>query len=119
MVTPPSSPVIVDCASCKETSDGHRLCPSCGCHLETFVVAWECGSCQKTNENMLRRHCHICGEQRPVRYCIVGGPIQPEFGGRRWFGKCAEPIDSVDESIGNDEHIKKGSCNNEGKYTNK
>jgi hypothetical protein len=35
------------------------------------IVAWECGSCEKTNEDMARCHCLICGEQRPVRYYII------------------------------------------------
>ena len=44
------------------------------------IVAWECGLCEKTNEDMARRHCLICGEQRPVCYYIVGGPIESEIG---------------------------------------
>ena len=62
------------------------------------VIAWECGSCKMTNEDMMRRHCHICGQQLPDRYLIVGGPIEPAHGGRRWWGKCAEPIDDQMEN---------------------
>jgi hypothetical protein len=40
------------------------------------IVAWECGLCKTTNEDMARRHYLICGEQRPVCYFIVGGPIE-------------------------------------------
>ncbi len=40
------------------------------------TVAWECGLCEKTNEDMACRHCLICGEQHPVRYYIVGGSIE-------------------------------------------
>ena len=45
--------------------------------------------------------------------------IQPEFGNRLWHGRCAEPIDSVDENIVNDEHIKKGASIDEGKRNTK
>ena len=55
------------------------------------IIAWECGSCGKTNEVMSRRHCHICGMPRPVRYYIIAGPIEPDYG-RRWFGTAANPI---------------------------
>ena len=67
------------------------------------VIAWECGSCKMTNEDMMRRHCHICGQQLPDRYLIVGGPIEPAHGGRRWWGKCAEPIDDQMENSNIDE----------------
>ncbi len=62
------------------------------------IVAWECGSCKKTNEDMARRHCLICGEQRPVRYYIVGGPIESEIR-RWWYGRSAEPIDGNDDNV--------------------
>jgi hypothetical protein len=83
------------------------------------VVAWECGSCSKTNEDMSRRHCHICGEQRPVRYVIVGGPIEPECGGRRWHGRCAEPIDTEDNNVANDDNLVKDNGNGHGKCNDK
>ncbi len=44
-----------------------------------IVIAWECGLCRMTNKDMMRRLCHICGQQRPVRYLIVGGPIEPQL----------------------------------------
>ena len=44
------------------------------------VIAWEFGSCKMTNEDMMRRHCHICGQQLPDCYLIVGGPIEPAYG---------------------------------------
>ncbi len=70
------------------------------------IVAWECRSCEKTNEDMARRHCLICGEQRPVCYFIVGGPIESEIG-RRWYGRSAEPFDANDDNVnGNDDDDK-------------
>ena len=39
----------------------------------------------------------------PDRYLIVGGPIEPAHGGRRWWGKCAEPIDDQMENSNIDE----------------
>ena len=55
------------------------------------IIAWECGLCGKTNEDMAHRHCHICGIPRPVCYYVVAGPIEPKSG-RRWFGTAANPI---------------------------
>jgi hypothetical protein len=63
------------------------------------VIAWECGSIRMTNEDMLHCHCHICGEQHPARYLIIGGPIEPEFSARRWWGRCDEPIDAADGNV--------------------
>ena len=59
------------------------------------IIAWECGLCGKTNEDMAHRHCHICGIPRPVRYYVVAGLIEPESG-RRWFGRAANPINEED-----------------------
>ena len=79
----------------------------------TVVIAWECGSCKMTNEDMMRRHCHICGQQLPDHYLIVGGPIELVNGGCRWWGKCAEPIDdsmennNIDEEGNNSKSIAK------------
>ena len=56
-----------------------------------MIIALECGSCGKTNEDMYHRHCHICGMPCPVRYYVVGDPIEPDCG-RRWFGTAANPI---------------------------
>ncbi len=56
-----------------------------------MIIARECGSCGKTNEDMYHRHCHICGMPCPVRYYVVGSPIEPDCG-RRWFGTAANPI---------------------------
>ncbi len=55
------------------------------------IIAWECGSCGKTNEVMSHHHCHICGMPRPVRYYVIAGLIEPDYG-RRWFGTAANPI---------------------------
>ncbi len=65
------------------------------------IFAWECGSCEKTNEDMARCHCLICGEQRPVCYYIAGGPIESEIG-RWWYGRSAELIDANVESGAHD-----------------
>jgi hypothetical protein len=59
------------------------------------IIAWECGLCGKTNEDMAHRHCQICGIPRPVCYYVVAGPIKPESG-RRWFGRAANPINEED-----------------------
>jgi len=58
----------------------------------TTILAWECGSCEKTNEDLSRRHCIICGTPEPARYYVIGPAIEPGIG-RRWFGKLAEKID--------------------------
>jgi hypothetical protein len=76
------------------------------------IVAWECGSCEKTNENMACRHCLICGEQHPVCYYIVGGPIESEIG-RRWYGRSAEPIDANDDNVDGDDDDDKHDNNND------
>ncbi len=80
-----------------------------------IVIAWECGSCRMTNEDMMRCFCHICGQQRPVCYLIVGGPIKPQFGGRRWYGRCAEPIDAEEENVANDDIVAKDNGDDNGK----
>ena len=69
------------------------------------VIAWECGSCKMTNEDLMRRHCHchICGQQHPNCYLIIGGPIEPAYGGRRLWGKCAEPIDAMENNNSDEE----------------
>ena len=67
------------------------------------VIAWECGSCKMTNEDMMRHHCHICGDQRPICYLIIGGPIKSACGGRRWWGRCAEPIDAMENNYSDEE----------------
>ena len=59
------------------------------------IIAWECGLCGKTNEDMAHCHCHICRIPRPVCYYIVAGPIEPKSG-RRWFGRAANPINEED-----------------------
>ena len=58
----------------------------------TTILAWECGFCEKTNEDLSRRHCIICGTPEPARYYVIGPAIEPGIG-RRWFGKLAEKID--------------------------
>ena len=35
------------------------------------MVAWECGACTFTNEDVQRRDCQLCMTERPVRYAIV------------------------------------------------
>ena len=37
------------------------------------MVAWECGACRFTNEDMPCRDCQMCMTERPVRYAIVAG----------------------------------------------
>ena len=37
------------------------------------MVAWECGACTFTNEDVQRRDCQLCQAQRPIRYAIVAG----------------------------------------------
>ncbi len=39
-----------------------------------MIIAWECGLCEKTNEDIAHRHCHICGIPCPVRDYVVAGP---------------------------------------------
>ena len=63
------------------------------------IIAWECGLCGKTNEDMAHRHCHICGIPCPVCYYVVAGPIEPESG-RRCFGRVANPINEEDREEG-------------------
>lgn len=118
LATMPPTKMLVDCASCMQGNDG-TLCANCGRHQETVVVAWECGSCSKTNEDMSRRHCHICGQQRPLRYLIVGAPIEPDCGGRRWFGKCAEPIDAEDNKVSGDGNTVKHDGDGYGQSSDK
>ncbi len=61
----------------------------------TTIIAWQCGSCDSTNEDLSRRYCVICGQPTPVRYYIVAPSIQPGIG-RPWWGRLAEPIDVED-----------------------
>ena len=37
------------------------------------AVAWECGACTFTNEDVQRRICQMCMTERPLRYDIVTG----------------------------------------------
>ena len=37
------------------------------------MVAWECGACTFTNEDVQRRICQMCMTERPLRYDIVPG----------------------------------------------
>ena len=37
------------------------------------MVAWECGACTFTNEDVQRRDCLMCMTERPLRYAIVPG----------------------------------------------
>ena len=37
------------------------------------MVAWECGACTFTNEDVQRRECLMCMTERPLRYAIVPG----------------------------------------------
>ena len=37
------------------------------------AVAWECGTCTFTNEDVQRRICQMCMTERPLRYDIVTG----------------------------------------------
>ena len=56
------------------------------------VIAWECGSCNLTNEDISCCHCHICGQQHPV------------WGQR--YGRLVEPIDLGDDNVCNEETTK-------------
>jgi hypothetical protein len=73
----------------------HKIHYRSGWHNGTTILVWKCGWCQKTNEDLSRRYCIICGTPEPDRYYIVGPAIDPGIG-RRWFGKLAEPIDCED-----------------------
>ena len=117
----PPPKMLVDCASCMQGNDGKSspCCAICGRQQETVIVAWECGSCSKTNEDMSRWYCHICGEQHPLHYLIVGAPIEPDCGGRRWFGKCAEPIDTEDNKVSGDGNIVKHDGDGYGQSSDK
>jgi hypothetical protein len=75
------------------------------------IVAWECKLCEKTNEDMVCRHCLICEEQHPVCYYIMGGRNESEIG-RRWYGRSAEPIDANDDNIDGDNDDDKHKDNN-------
>jgi hypothetical protein len=37
------------------------------------MVAWECGACTFTNEDVQRRDCQMCMTERPLRYAILPG----------------------------------------------
>ena len=37
------------------------------------MVAWECGACTFTNEDVQRRDCQMCMVEHPLRYAIVPG----------------------------------------------
>ena len=37
------------------------------------MVAWECGACTFTNEDVQRRNCQMCMTECPLRYAIVAG----------------------------------------------
>jgi len=37
------------------------------------MVAWACGTCTSTNEDVQRRDCQLCMTERPVRYAIMAG----------------------------------------------
>ena len=37
------------------------------------MIAWECGTCMYTNEDMQRRNCNMCMVVRSPRYAIVAG----------------------------------------------
>ena len=37
------------------------------------MVAWECGACTFTNEDVLRRDCQMCMTERPLRYAVLPG----------------------------------------------
>ncbi len=73
----------------------------------TTIIAWQCGSCDSTNEDLSHRYCVICGQPTPVRYYIVAPSIQPGIE-RPWWGRFAEPIDLEDREInghGDDDEI--------------
>ena len=118
---PPPLETLVECASCRRGNDckSSPCCAICGRQRETVVVAWKCGSCSKTNEDMLHQHCHICGKQCPLHYLIVGGPIEPDCGGRWWYGRCAEPIDTEDSNVAGDGSLVKDDGNGYGKIMTK
>ena len=80
------------------TPESEAACSVCS----RVVIAWECGSCKMTNEDMMHRHCHICGEQHPICYLLIGGPIEPAFGGRRWWGRCTKPINAMENNNSNE-----------------
>ena len=65
-----------------------------------------------TNEDMMHRHCHTCGQQLPDCYLIVGGPIEPAYGGRCWWGKCTEQIDAMENTNCDEEGDSSNSIGN-------
>jgi hypothetical protein len=76
----------------------------------TTILGWECGFCEKTNEDLSRRHCIICGTPEPPRYYVIGPAIEPGIG-QRWFGKLAGPIDDKDNKADTTDLSSAHLCN--------
>ena len=76
----------------------------------TTILGWECGFCEKTNEDLSRRHCIICGTPEPPRYYVIGPAIEPGIG-RRWFGKLEGPIDDKDNKADTTDLSSANLCN--------
>jgi hypothetical protein len=60
--------------------------------MSSEIIAWECGACTCTNEDITRRDCVICQTKRLVCYAIGGGSIDP-VKGRMWINRSALPME--------------------------
>jgi hypothetical protein len=60
--------------------------------MSSEIIAWECGACACTNENIKRHNCVICQTKHPVRYAIGGGPIDL-VSGRMLINRSALPME--------------------------
>jgi hypothetical protein len=60
--------------------------------MSSEIIAWECGACACTNEDITRCDCVICQTKRPVCYAIGGGPIDP-VSGRMLINRSALPME--------------------------
>ena len=60
------------------------------------VIAWRCGYCRCSTQDLMRCDCDFCISELPNRYCVFGGPIDhnvPAYGRiSTSFGAC--PIDN-------------------------
>ncbi len=60
--------------------------------MSSEIIAWECGVCACTKEDITCHDCVICQTKRPVCYAIGGGPIDP-VSGRMLINRLALPME--------------------------
>jgi hypothetical protein len=61
-----------------QTHNSHATLPNLTCEMMSSpseVVAWECGACAYTNENVMRHDCRVCQTRHTIRYAIVAGAM--------------------------------------------